>query len=1066
MSKDKHALANRLLVDGVKLFEKGTAQSLLQALTKFEDALSLFQALEDKKNQAFLYTFIAGVYKSLGKFKLAISPLSKAISLYHALGDKKSKIYNLNIIGGVYSSLGENEKALDYFEQALSLSSQLKYKKEQALTLSNLGVHYQSIREYEKALESLKKALSLKSELEDSQQDPILLNNLGLVYHSLGENQKALDYYKQALSIFISMGSRSKEASVLNSLGAVYDTLGETQKAFNCYNKALKIFGDFGIQIQKSLVFNNLGLLYSSVGEFEEALKLFKQAHEIHHDAGMREREATNLTNIGHAYNSLGKKEKALANYEQALSIYRQLGHYVSVAQVNNYIVSIEFNSLRSLLSSDDLPLQRDLAMQRLTRMARALGRLHSTFSTNQDPFVKISIHRNEGLFYFSFLESSLKNGLEKPEDLSKAQSHFNTAISHFNTALSLSSEIKNNSLKLQIFLDLARVKVVTGNQEEALKDVNSAIELCEQIRIKITSPEHKTTYFTTVESIYKLRIRILMDLHKRNPNQVYVKQAFQTSEKSKARSLLELLTESNINIRRGVDAELIEQENHLQQRLEALEKRHVEILSNINPNTKQQAAAINKQIKELIIQYKHIQNQIRVVSPAYAALTQPEPVTMEDVQQKILDKDTVLLQYSLTEEYSYLWVVTTESFNSVELPPASEIDQLADRFYLSLINGDNLYSDKTRIAVPKADPSSDSSEIAIPKVNPSPDSSEIALKLSQILLGEIAPQLNKKRIVVVADGSLHYVPFAALPNPHHLKKNNLIPLINDYEVVNLPSCSTLAILREEKKQPPINRKKIAILADPVFSPNDERFNNQQTNSNLDSVAPRDVSRILLQRAAKNVNQNKPENTKQNEIKRLRGTRKEAEAILKLIPESEQISAFDFAANRNWLTQSKLAEYAMVHIATHGMADSTNPELSGLILSLVDEQGKHQNGYFRLHDVFNLNLAAELVVLSACQTGLGKNFRGEGLVGLTRGFMYAGTPRVLVSLWSVDDNSTAEMMQRFYRLILKDGLTPAEALRAAQIEMQTETEWKSPYYWAAFTLQGEWQRWDSEELSN
>jgi CHAT domain-containing protein len=170
------------------------------------------------------------------------------------------------------------------------------------------------------------------------------------------------------------------------------------------------------------------------------------------------------------------------------------------------------------------------------------------------------------------------------------------------------------------------------------------------------------------------------------------------------------------------------------------------------------------------------------------------------------------------------------------------------------------------------------------------------------------------------------------------------------------------------------------------------------------------------------------------------------------------MQAFDFAASFATATNPQLSQYRIVHFATHGILNSVHPELSGVVLSLVDEKGTpQQNGFLRLRHIFNLNLPAELVVLSACETGLGQDVKGEGLVGLTRGFMYAGAPRVLVSLWSVNDRGTSELMSRFYKKMLQEGLHPAAALRAAQIEMLQNSQWKEPYYWAAFTLQGEWR---------
>ena len=172
---------------------------------------------------------------------------------------------------------------------------------------------------------------------------------------------------------------------------------------------------------------------------------------------------------------------------------------------------------------------------------------------------------------------------------------------------------------------------------------------------------------------------------------------------------------------------------------------------------------------------------------------------------------------------------------------------------------------------------------------------------------------------------------------------------------------------------------------------------------------------------------------------------------------SQFVPVYDFDANYNWANSPQLQQYRYLHFATHGFADSTNPELSGIVLSLVDKQGQPVRGYLRLGDIFNLNLPAELLVLSACETGLGKEVNGEGLVGLTRGLMYAGAARLVVSLWEVDDRGTSMLMQEFYKQLLQQGKSPVTALRAAQLNMWQQQQWHHPYYWSAFTFQGEWR---------
>jgi CHAT domain-containing protein len=253
------------------------------------------------------------------------------------------------------------------------------------------------------------------------------------------------------------------------------------------------------------------------------------------------------------------------------------------------------------------------------------------------------------------------------------------------------------------------------------------------------------------------------------------------------------------------------------------------------------------------------------------------------------------------------------------------------------------------------------------------------------------------------------------------------------------------------KERKPAERT-IAVLADPVFESNDERVKGPrgQTPSSVDNAAS------SIKRAARGLGLSS-QNDAELVIPRLPGTRREADQILALVPRSQSKAAFDFAASRETAASMELAGYRYVHFATHGFLNSLHPELSGIVLSMVDEKGKPQDGFLLAHEVFNLKLSAELVVLSACRTGLGKEVRGEGLVGLTRGFMYAGAPRVVVSLWSVSDEATAELMAAFYRGMLSDKLRPAAALRAAQISLMKDSRWQSPFYWAAFTLQGEWR---------
>ncbi len=408
--------------------------------------------------------------------------------------------------------------------------------------------------------------------------------------------------------------------------------------------------------------------------------------------------------------------------------------------------------------------------------------------------------------------------------------------------------------------------------------------------------------------------------------------------------------------------------------------------------------------------------------SPRYAELTDPVPLKLKEIQRRSLDLDTLLLEYSLGEERSFLWAVTPSSIRAYTLPRRSEIEAVALRAYGLLTRSDQRQY-------------RGSSELA-------------AAELSRMILGPVAAEFGRKRLVIVSDGILQYAPFGALPNPAAASAGapKRKPLIVDHEVVSLPSASVLATMRREMSERRQVARTVAVFSDPVFQPDDPRV--KQAGPGAEK-ANGDKTESDLVRSAKE--------TGLTNFERLIHTRKEAEAIVALASPDQGFKALDFAASRATVLNSGLDQYRIVHFATHGLLNSRSPELSGIVLSLVDEEGRAQEGFLRAYEIYNLKLNAELVVLSACSTALGKEIKGEGLAGLTRGFMYAGTPRVIASLWNVRDEATAELMKRFYRNMLIGKSSPAAALREAQISMWREPRWAAPYHWAGFALQGEWR---------
>ncbi len=527
--------------------------------------------------------------------------------------------------------------------------------------------------------------------------------------------------------------------------------------------------------------------------------------------------------------------------------------------------------------------------------------------------------------------------------------------------------------------------------------------------------------------------------------NQRRFSEAFQVLERARARALLEMLATAHADINKGVDPILLKKERSLQIDINAKSDLRIRLLT--DKHTDEQIKAIDKQINDLLSQYQDVEGQIRASSPGYAALTQPQPLGVDQIQS-LLDKNTLLLEYSLGEERSYVFAVTADSLSAFELPKRAEIDKAARNLY-ELLTARNHVSSKDRLDRGPG---------------PEADYPSAAARLGQMILGPVAAELKGKRLLVVADGALQYIPFAILPEPdsHTSTAPSALPLVLNHEIANLPSASVLGILRQEQTGRKPAPRTVAVLADPVFDKHDPRISAARVpeKDSLPVVrgagnsAPAGLPGDLLTRSARDLGLNRDGKLT---LPRLLFTRREAAAIMAATPKGKGMEALDFSATRARAMSPKLSQFRMIHFATHGLLNSEHPELSGLVFSLVDKNGRPQDGFLQLQDIYNLNLPADLVVLSACETALGKEINGEGLIGLTRGFMYAGASRVVASLWKVSDAATARLMANFYSAMEKDGLAPAAALRAAQIAMWKQKRWRSPYYWAAFQIQGEYR---------
>ena len=1062
-----------------------------KAIDYYNQALSVFQAEKQDSLAAGTLSSIAQDYKDLGRAQEAIDFYNKALEIHRSNKDLEGQASILKLIGVTYyDSLRDKQNALKFFNQALEIQRQRKDLLEQAQILSlmalvynfsgdkqnalaslkealhlqktalaklpeadlltqasvllTIGTTYQSLYDFQEALNYLNQARSLAQKAENRSSEGCVLYVMANVYSSLGEKQKELESLNEALALNRAIRDSAAEAKTLSSIAGTYLSMGEPQQALDYHKQALDIQRRLKLSPEEAKTLEEMALVYSSLGDYEQSLKTSEQALEIFEQLGDRNTEAITLNDMCNVSRKAEDYHKALEHCKSALNLSQEQKSFLLeqdtlVGLVKVYELSKDYpnaldnaKKLEVLANQQNNNFNKGLALFFLSRVYLASGEYQKALNSSKEGLsawqnMKFRLGEANSLDYLG----KIYNALKQPQQ----------AIDTYNQVLALRQQLADKVGEADTRYNLAVTERDRGNLQDALTQIQTTIAIVEGIRTKVTSEDLRTSYFATVQDYYKFYIDLLMRLHQKDPTQVCelniqdfkIKDkcnalALHISERSRARSLVELLTEAQANIRKGVDPKLVPEERRLQYRLEAQQKQLISLLNSTENEPK--AAPLKAELENLLSQYRELQVKIRTTSPKYANLRYPNPLTLPQIQQQ-LDKDTLLLQYSLGEEHSYLWAVTPNSMQSHELSGRKEIEQKVENLRKLL-----------------RDPGMNG-------VSPE-QTAKAAAQLSQLILAPVAKDLGKKRLLIVADGALQYIPFTVLTvTPSSVNGENYQPLLINNEIVSLPSATTIDILRQELKGRQKAPKTIAILADPVFSSTDERVKNPSLTRNDPPTTKRsqtaiELDKSALTRATRDINI--------GDIQRLKGTRKQAEEIMKLVPQSGRLQAFNFDANYTWATNPQVSQYRYLLFATHGILDEINPELSGIVLSQVDKNGKQQQkSFLQLADLFNLDYPAELLVLSACETGLGKEVKGEGLVGLTRGLMYAGAARVVVSLWSVDDEPTSKLMSEFYKEILQEGKTPAAAMRAAQLTMWKQEEWRNPYSWAGFILQGEWR---------
>ena len=847
---------------------------------------------------------------------------------------------------------------------------------------------------------------------------------LGSARINQGDFAAGVDATERAAALFRQTGDEAHQAVALRNLGLAYAESGAAEKALTTTQSALKLAETVGDRRLQLLARGDIAFQHNARGEYAAAIDAYQRTLDDLRATPNPMAESVAWVNLGVAYSQLGDVAEATRAYAKAETAARAADCWSCLAEIaanegdtlsddqRPEEAAVAYRRALDIAQDHQLLRQHAEALRGLGRCAVAAGDWAGARALLES--AQVELHRTHGLVNEAVVESMLG-------DLESRQDHPDAARRHYMRTRALARQAANQPWQTVAHASLARLAAQAGDLDGAKRDIERAIESIESERERINAPDLRTSYFGTMRAYYELYVDILMRLDARHPGQGYAATALIAAERARARVLQDQLTERAIDLDKDIDPGLLAAAHAAADQLHALAYRQGQA------QDAAARAALQGGIDEASRHLDEARGRIRAGNPRYAELTHPTPLRLDEIQRQLLDDDVSVLEYWLGEQRSYLWLVTRDALQAYVLAPRAHLEQATGALR------DQLVVHAASVGATSIEQLAERDRLDAAAVH----------SLAQALAGQSLPAAAqaglRRQVVVVADGDLQSLPLplrllADTGDAHGSAPSSRV-------FAYLPSLGSLRSLRalpHSARQPNV----LAILAHPVFRADDARLKGRvaATSTTADTVLLRAASEAGIA-----------------DLPRLPSTRTEAQAIAALAKPQVPWLALDFAANRQAALAADWSNYAIVHFATHALLNPTHPELSGIVLSLFDAQGKAEDGFLRMNDIYNLHMPAELVVLSVCDSALGRNLGGEGASSLARAFFYAGAHRVVASLWPVDDRASAALMQAFYRGLLERHETPALALAAAQREIGNDPRWRAPFYWAGFVLQGDWR---------
>jgi CHAT domain-containing protein len=978
-------------------------------------------ALSDAKEIAPQMAAAANYHApTLGERQEALKKLKEAVPLFLSAGNTVEAARVLNRVGRLQSLLNEPHAALDSYHQALVLLKKTPALEVEVDSLNGLGAGYVVLQDMDRAEEALRRSLLLSEgsgyTAGKAQALLTLSDRQNYENHAL-----ALETAKAALTLWQTVGDKEGIAHSYEQVGVCYMAQNILFEATQNYERALQLWREVNNPSAQAGALIMLGFIEYRKGEWHSSISYLTQAQGLIDENAEPQKMGQIAAGLAEAFNESGLPEVGLGHFQRALDYYRQTKdpHLVMIANRGLAVTYLYLGNYSEALSHFEQALA-GFAPDSLdaAQNYEFIGRVHG--ETGEPDLALKYLQSALAIYKRSANPKEAAQVLGLMGKIYQQQGQLERAQILYQRALETFVRLSDRLNQAAVSYALGRLELKAGNLGAAESHLQRSIAVTEDIRRVSTVSDLTAAFSATVHDRYEGYIECLMRKHLAHPDQGFAVSAFLTSELARARSLAELLRATRLAP--GLDQQLAEQEKSLRQSLRVKENSKIVLLS--KAYKKEELDSLDTELARLEGEEKSLAETIRARYPSYQQLNQPTAWDLKQIQEQVIvDDQTVLLEYSLGAEKSYVWAVTNTKVTSYELPAQAQITEAAQRVYQLVKNR----------------PGTDDTNALM----------NAAQYLGSLVLSPVASELNKARIIVAADGALNYIPFQILSASPADRE----PLVAGHEVVNEPSASILGQLRQEAARRQTPAKVLAAFGDPVFASNYAQ--RKQTDAGR-QVASAQTNEDEQWRHAERDIETGGDSFNPATLQPLFYSKREL-ANLHEVAGGETFVATGFDASREQLASADLTKYAILHFATHGILDPKRPENSGLFLSMVNRDGQAQNGFVGLQDIYRLHAPVNLVVLSACRTGLGKDVRGEGLIGLTRGFMYAGASSVVASLWKVDDEATAELMKRFYTNMLQGGMTPAEALRVAQNSIRQEPQWSAPYYWAAFTLQGDYR---------